>query len=340
MIGVAFGGALIVGGILVAISLWLIPRSEVLKSISDLFLKLSIVIFGVTVALTSFFGQKWLDDVDGRIEQANEALGNLDMIRAEYMTDVRYADFLIDPYFNDLRLGCKDEIEAADKEDHNGYNNYCTRDIRASHPPQGDNLLNAVEYFGYTPRDSLVPGFSAKIYDQKYIKRTINENIVEEMFKQYNTMLERYEVMKAEVDSIRKLSDERKQDLAVLGEARLQSASQSLSRKGKRGLREMPPTSKLDERVTKSENLGRFAHAVCCTVRTLVQESERIKAAASAQAKLFCDIKDGIRDSLETSLDPIVHFLARSRLDEIGKRIRDIKDAKLCEYARAVDTRD
>src|ERR1700682_3092983 len=96
MIAAVLCAAVLLGSICVALALWYLrgeKQSEFSKALSDLFLKLAIVIFGVSIGLIGFFAQKWLEDTNQQIQEANEALGNLDIIYSQYVGEVETAYF-------------------------------------------------------------------------------------------------------------------------------------------------------------------------------------------------------------------------------------------------------
>jgi len=64
----------------------------------------------------AFFGQKWIEDTNEKIQQANEALGNVDIVQSEYMSDVENIYFINDDNFIPLYESCAIEIELAKKE--------------------------------------------------------------------------------------------------------------------------------------------------------------------------------------------------------------------------------
>jgi hypothetical protein len=51
----------------------------------------------------AFFGQRWLEDVNSKIDEANEALANMDIIQSEYMSEVEAAYYLNDNQFLDAK---------------------------------------------------------------------------------------------------------------------------------------------------------------------------------------------------------------------------------------------
>lgn len=77
------------------------------KSLADLLLRLSIVTLAITAGFFVFFVQRWLEDVNSRIDQANEAMENLDIIQSEYMYEADGAYFLNDREFLDVQNACK-----------------------------------------------------------------------------------------------------------------------------------------------------------------------------------------------------------------------------------------
>jgi preprotein translocase subunit SecY len=53
------------------------------KSLADLLLRLSVAMLAITAGFFVFFGQRWLEDVNSQIDQANETLANM----GNYMVD-------------------------------------------------------------------------------------------------------------------------------------------------------------------------------------------------------------------------------------------------------------
>jgi hypothetical protein len=134
MISFVFYIALILAGAFIVIALIFLrkgPDGEFFKAISDLCIKLAVVIFGVSLGLLAFFGQKWIEDTNEKIQQANEALGNVDIVQSEYMSDVESIYFVNDNDFLELYSSCADEIGIAHKDD-----NYCTNEFIPSKPMQ------------------------------------------------------------------------------------------------------------------------------------------------------------------------------------------------------------
>ena len=200
MISIVFVIALILGCAFTVIALIFLrkgPDGEFFKAISDLFIKLAVVIFGVSVGLLA--GQKWVEDTNEKIQQANEALGNVDIVQSEYMSDVESIYFINDNDFLELYKSCTDEIDIAQKDD-----NYCTNDFIPSKPMQVFTLLDATNYFDYEMPDEIIKDFPNRVYERSFIKRTIKSNLIRGIFDDYHDLLEQFGIIKDEVLNLRK----------------------------------------------------------------------------------------------------------------------------------------
>jgi hypothetical protein len=190
--------ALILAGAFIVIALIFLrkrPDGEFFKAISDLCIKLAVVIFGVSLGLLAFYGQKWIEDTNEKIQQANEALGNVDIVQSEYMSDVESIYFNNDNDFLELYNSCADERDIARKDD-----NYCTNDFIPSKPVLlSSTLLDATNYFDYEIPDEIIKDFPSRVYEQSFIKRTIKTNLIRCIFDDYHNLLEHFGIIKDEV---------------------------------------------------------------------------------------------------------------------------------------------
>ena len=255
------------------------------------------------------------------------------------MSEMESAYFLNDPYFVDLQSGCASELEKAKKSETEpgGYNNFCARDIPADPAPSGAILLSAAEYFDYTPPATIADGFADRIYAQTYVKRTIKTALLQNVFKSYNETLQRYSVMKSQIVTIKQRSEDVKKELAAVTDKPSQSVIVDRGTKlpAKGTLRAKPilhPSPSAGVTVAGSVELSKYAHAVCCTVKLLMEESQRVSESATEQARNLCDIRLEIQGSLLDSVDPVVKILARSRLDEIDKHIKNDEAKDACKF--------
>jgi hypothetical protein len=59
-----------------------------------------------------------------------------------------------------------------------------------------DTLLNGIDYFDYAEPDEILKEFQKMIYEQTFIKRTNNTNIVRDLFDNHNEVLEKFFLIK------------------------------------------------------------------------------------------------------------------------------------------------
>jgi len=305
MISIVFVIALILGCAFIVIGLVFLrkgPDGEFFKAISDLFIKLAVVIFGVSVGLLAFFGQKWIEDTNEKIQQANEALGNVDIVQSEYMSDVESIYFINDNDFLELHTSCADEIEIARKDD-----NYCTNEFMPSKPMQASTLLDATNYFDYEIPGEIIKDFPNRVYEQSFIKRTIKSNLIRAIFDDYHDLLDRFGIIKDEVLNLRKKSIQIRKELV----------SQRLS----------------DKAMVTSRSGRIYAHNMCCSVLLLYDESEKVSNLATKQAGNLCSVRKEIQANVKEATDTLVAFLTKSRLHEIEEHVQRVTAADACKFS-------
>jgi len=277
------------------------PNDEFSKAVSDTFIKLAVVIFGVSIGLLAFFGQKWIEDTNEKIQQANEALGNVDIVQSEYMSDVENIYFINDDDFIALYESCAAEIELAKKDD-----NYCMNEVIQSKPMHTSALLDATYYFDYEIPDEIIKEFPKKICEQSFIKRTIKTNLIRAIFDDYHDLLERFSIIKDEVISLRKKSIQIRKELVA----------QKFSDK---------------EMLTSHSGLI-YAHNMYCSIRLLYDESENVSKLATKQAENLCLVRTEILANVKNETDTIVLLLTKSRLHEIEEHVQRVTAADASKF--------
>jgi hypothetical protein len=277
------------------------PNDEFSKAVSNMFIKLAVVIFGVSIGLLAFFGQKWIEDTNEKIQQANEALGNVDIVQSEYMSDVENIYFINDDNFIPLYESCAIEIELAKKDD-----NYCMNEVIQSKPMHISALLDATYYFDYEIPDEIIKEFPKKIYEQSFIKRTIKTNLIRAIFDDYHDLLERFSIIKDEVINLRKKSTQIRKELVA----------QKFS----------------DKAMVTSHSGLIYAHNMCCSVRLLYDESENVAKLASKQAGNLCLVRTEILANIKDETDAFVLLLTKSRLHEIEEHVQRVTAADACKF--------
>lgn len=275
--------------------------SNVSKLLSELFMKLAIVVFGVFAAFVAFFGQRWLEDTNKKIDEANEALANIDIVQSEYMSDIEASYFNNSCDFQDLVKGCSEEYKKrkADAK-------YCERDISASGVSR-ETILSGIDFFDYSPPETILSKFSENISSITYIKRTIISTIVRDIFEDHANILLKYGLNVDEVNSIRKDGPEVRKRVS------------SVNKKSSDG----------------DKIANEYAHSMCCSVFNIFDNSEEIRTYASLQADKFCRIRKQIRDNILGNADYLVMWLARTRMQEINQHVANYtsgKEVGLCEF--------
>lgn len=311
---------------------------ELAKAFTDFLFKLAVMVFGVSIGLFGFFGQKWLEDKNTQIDQAREALGNLDIVNTQYNLETEHAYYLNSPGFNDLREQCKAEIEISSKDRH-----YCSSSIKARSSVTNSVVMSASDYFDFNPPAKFYDGFTAKIYEQTYLKRVASSRNISDLFNNYAEMDERYGIMVARINALKDAEKAVESQLAGLEAGPPTSVAPSKKTVNfepprLRKLRSnLAPDDKDSAKIT-NDGVLIYAHDVCCTVQLLSEESGKIATMAQSQATAFCSIRSDIRASLDQSIDPIVKALARSRLDEIYQRIDQSMQSKdSCKFVPRTD---
>ncbi len=305
MISYVFFLALILGFTLIVIALIFLrkgPDAEFHKAISDLLVKLAVVIFGVSLGLLAFFGQKWIEDTNEKIQQANEALGNIDIVQSEYMSDVESIYFNNDNAFLELYKACSEEINIARKSD-----SYCSNKLTQSKPMRVSTLLDAANYFDYELPDEIIKDFPNRIYEQSFIKRSIKTNLIRDIFDDYHDLLVHFGIIKDEVLNLRKKSSEIRKELIT------QRAS--------------------DKAMAASRSARMYAHNMCCSVLLLYDESEGVSELTTKQAGNLCLIRTEILANINEATDTIVALLTKPRLHEIEEHVQRVTAANACKFA-------
>ncbi len=304
MISVVFYIALAIGCALAFIALIFlrkVPDGDFFKAMSDMFMKLAVVIFGVSIGLLAFFGQRWIEDTNEKIQQANEALGNVDIVQSEYMSDVESIYFNNENDFLVLYRSCAAEIDISRNDD-----NYCATDIPSIKPMRTSTLLDAADYFDFEMPDEIINEFPKRIYEQAFIKRAIKSNLIRDIFDDYNELLERFRIMKEEVKNLRKYSDKIRKELIA---------------------------RKASDNLIVTSRFGKiYAHNLCCSVRLLYDESENVSRLASKQANNLCLVRIEIQTNVEEATDALVAFLTKTRQQEIGEHVQRVKEAGACKF--------
>jgi hypothetical protein len=137
-----------------------LPETDFLKSTSDILLKLAIVMFGITAGLLGFFGQKRIEAAYERIQQANEALGNIDVIQSDYMSEIESSYWNNDGDFIEIYTKCESILKKYDDEkkdsEPNDYDNnddvdnkYCLSESSYNDVLPSDALDSYARYFQY-----------------------------------------------------------------------------------------------------------------------------------------------------------------------------------------------
>ena len=307
MLTVVVIAASLVGLVLAGISL-LIQRVEgsasFLKSLADLLLRLSIVTFAIAAGFFAFFGQRWLEDVNSKIDEANEALANMDIIQSEYMSEVEAAYYLNDNQFLDAKNACESLLKKYDEDAA-----YCYREIADGGDIKGGNLLDALNYFDFQMPNAFVADFGTKFYQQSFIKRAVRSDLLGRVFRVHANLVERYGIMRDQLINLRAL------------------AEKDTSRKL---LTKLNSETKIG--ASKNADMAVLTHRVCCVVGVLRDEAERIKTYATQQAENFCAVRDEIMSAVKDATGSTVSLLARPRVQELEQHINGVRQAKGCTY--------
>ena len=275
-------------------------KDEFNKTVTDVTLKMSVVTFGVIVGLVGFFGQRWLEDVNEQIQEANEAIGNIDIIQSEYMSAIEAAYSNNELEFAELFNACHPEFEAS-KDDRN----YCEEDGDPKSSIPFSTTIDAADFFDYEMPEKFYPDFSARIYEQRYIKRNISPDLLHQLFVTHNYAGSVYSIIRDEVARARKSGQE--------------------YRSGDFSENDMIAPD-------KKEKILKFERSICCSVRLVYEQSKHLAAIGSSQAKNLCETRRGIVNDLNVKTDVLVRFLSKSRFDDINRRMRNYDNQDACSF--------
>lgn len=276
------------------------------KSLADLLLRLSVAMLAITAGFFVFFGQRWLEDVNSQIDQANETLANMDIIQSEYMSEVENAYYLNDAGFLDVQKTCKSILKKYDEID----GGYCYADIADGFDFKGSEILDALDYFDFQIPDTFAADFKTNFDEQSFLKRAVkDEDLLENIFKVHENLAFVYSVMRDELTKLHALVEK------------------DISRKL---LTKLNPETKIGS--SKNDGIAVIAHRVCCVVGIWGEQFTSISKYASQQAANFCAIRDAIGKAVKDATSSMVFVLANSRVQEVEARINEAKAATQCTY--------
>jgi hypothetical protein len=300
-----FMASIIAGTLFVLISLYYNNKGESTKTakpLADLFMKLAIVTFGVFVAFIAFFGQKWLEDANKRIDDANEALEHLDIIQSQYMNDIETSYFNDECEFSAVVKGC-----IAEYENKQSNIKYCKEDAEAAYVSD-ETIINGIDYFDYPPEQSdFNNNLAESTQSTPFIARTVTSHVIREMFGG-NT----------EISS-----------LAGINTEEVKSINEDA-----KSIRPIISKKYTNKKLFYNDRntVKKYAHSMCCSAINIYENSNIILKHADEQAKRFCDLRDNIADNTLNNEDPIIRYIARPRLNAMTNRIEEAKADGVCKF--------
>lgn len=273
------------------------------KALADLLLRLSVLILGIAFGFFTFFNQRWVEDINKQIDDSNEALGNLDMIQAKYMSATENAYFLNVAPFIEIRKRCQSILV---KNEHDGH--YCETSRPDSGTLTGADLADISDYFDFEQEKEFYSDFYEKLYEQVFLKRIVTWDSLNEIFKIHHRMTEEYNILLGDLDDIRQLSKDHENAIAA------RSGEEMISDSG-------------------DKELMTFGHDACCAIEGIAEQSETIANLATKQAQNFCTIRGDVLNSLKSRINYVISKLADSRMQEISDRVRGFgKDGDSCKF--------
>lgn len=306
MFALTVAGATLFGAALAILAAYLKsrkPETAITTSFSDLISRVSVVVFGVALGSVALFGQKWIEELNKNVDLASESLGEIDILVAQLKSETEYAYFNNDKDFVDIVSECKPVIDNANRN-----YSFCVRTVPSEYALGVDTILAAIDLFDYEmPRDFLI-GFAERIDKNPFIKRVVSPQLIFDAFRLHNEMSERYKIIARQVDNIFP-SEDHVNSVKKLGDGAVLADHRDL--------------------------LRGMTHSLCCSVKLLHDESERLSRMATTRAKQFCDFRREIGASAVTRADPLVRILAAARINEISERVERATSPDNCRFEPA-----
>ena len=261
------------------------------EALSDALLRVAYVCFGVMFAVISFFSQKWSEDINARIDQANESISNINVIQARFASQIESTYYNNDGVFHGLTRACA-KIAAKDVK----AATYCERPAADGEGLTVQNVLDGSDYFDVDPPADFYPDFFSDLEKQSFVKQSFAADTFKDMFDLYARIVEKSNIVRNYAKDFAAKHDKIQDSLAKLS-----------------------PALKLDHG-TNAEALT-FAHDMCCTVKNISDFSDQLAALASKQMQQFCSVRKRIGEALQDQISGYYRPLVSARLEAIQGRI-------------------
>ena len=302
MFALTIAGATVFGAALALLAAYLKakkPETAFTISFSELISRVSVVVFGVALGSVALFGQKWIEELNKNVDLASESLGEIDILVAQLKSETEHSYFNNDRDFLEILEACKPIVEKANEN-----YTFCVRASSSEHSLDYETLLTAIDLFDYEMPQEFLSEFSEKIEKNPFIKRVISPQLIFDAFRMQHEMSERYRIVSRQVKSL--FSNESEKNV----------------------IKNIQPAPGPEHQAL----IQKMTHSLCCAVKLLYDESERLSHMATIRSQQFCDFRREIGASAVTRADPLVRILAAARINEISERVERSTSPDSCRF--------